>query len=74
MDNLKDFNERRTMIKSGDYELFIQTKYNDAYTRFFTDAMGILRSLSSLSDIRGYRLSKVFSIDDIYNLKRIFNI
>ncbi len=73
-ENLRDFNHRRNLIKNGDYELFIQTEYNDAYRRFFNDAMGILRSLSSLSDIRGYRLSKVFSIDDIYNLKRIFNI
>jgi|GEM_PF-6591783 len=62
------------MIKNGEYEDFIKDEYNDAYRRFFNDAMGILNSLSSLSDIRGYRMSNVFSIADIYYLKRIFNI
>jgi hypothetical protein len=62
------------MIKNGEYELFIQTRYGDAYTRFFNDAMGILNSLSSLSNYKGFRMSKVFSIADIDYLKRVFHI
>ena len=73
-DNLRDFNRRRELVINGDYEKFIKNEYNGAYTRFFKDAMGILRSLTALSDIRGYAISNVFTIDDIYYLKRIFNI
>jgi len=72
--NLRDFNERKNLIKSGDYELFIQTKYGDAYFRFFSDAMNILNSLAELSDYRGYELSRVFSIADIYYLRQVFSI
>jgi hypothetical protein len=72
--NLRDFNNRKDMIKSGKYEEFIKTKYNDAYYRFFNDAMGILNSITSLSDYKGYKMSRVFSIADIYYLKRVFNI
>jgi hypothetical protein len=72
--NLKDFNNRRDMIKNGQYEKFIKNKYNDAYRRFFDDAMGILNSLTELSDFKGYRLSRVFSIADIDYLKRVFSI
>lgn len=73
-DNLKDFNDRRDMIKNGKYEKFIKNEYNDAYRRFFDDAMGILNSLTELSDFKGYRLSRVFSIADIDYLKRVFSI
>jgi len=73
-DNLKEFNERKDKIKNGEYEEFIKTKYNDAYTRFFNDAIGILNSLTSLSGYGRYRMSRVFSIADIDNLKRVFNI
>lgn len=72
--NLKDFNERKEKIKNGEYEEFIRTKYNDAYRRFFNDAIGILNSLTSLSDYKGYRLSRVFSIADIHYLRRVFSI
>ena len=73
-ENLKDFNDRKSLIKQGQYEALIKNKYKDAYNRFFNDAMNILNSLSSLSDYRGYKLSRVFSIADIDYLKRIFNI
>jgi len=73
-DNLKDFNNRRDMIKNGEYEEFIKNEYNDAYRRFFNDAMGILNSLTELSDFKGYKLSRVFSIADIDYLKRVFSI
>ncbi|MFW9987640.1 MAG: hypothetical protein ACFFC3_03210 [Candidatus Odinarchaeota archaeon] len=73
-DNLEDFNERRKLIKSSQYEEFIRDEYNDAYQRFFNDAMGILNSLTELSDFKGYRLSRIFSISDIDYLKRVFNI
>ena len=72
--NLKDFNERKRLISQGKYEKFIREEYNIAYRRFFNDAMGVLNSLTSLSDYKGYRLSRVFSIADIAFLKRIFNI
>lgn len=72
--NLKDFNERKTMIEKGDFEDFIKTKYNIAYKRFFDSAMDILNSFTSLSNYKGYRLSRVFSIADIYYLKRVFNL
>ncbi|KKK44675.1 MAG: hypothetical protein Lokiarch_16220, partial [Candidatus Lokiarchaeum sp. GC14_75] len=73
-ENLREFNQRREFIRNGKYEEFLLSKYNDAYRRFFNDAMGILNSLSSFSDIRGYRMSKVFSIADIAYLRRVFNI
>jgi len=73
-ENLKDFNDRKEKIKNGEYEEFIRTEYNDAYTRFFSDAMKILNSLAELSDYKGYKLSRVFSIADIYYLKRVFSI
>ena len=72
--NLKDFNDRKKLIKNGKYEEFIKNEYNDAYRRFFGDAMGILNSLTELSDFKGYRLSRVFSIADIDYLKRVFSI
>jgi hypothetical protein len=72
--NLKDFNDRKNLIKNGKYEEFIKDEYNDAYTRFFSKAMGILNSLTSLSDYKGYRMSRVFSIADIAYLTRVFNI
>jgi len=72
--NLKDFNDRKKMIKSGKYEDFIKDEYNVAYKRFFDDSMGILNSLTSLLDYKGYRLSRVFSIADIDYLKRVFSI
>jgi len=62
------------MIKDGKYEEFIKNEYNDAYKRFFGNAMGILNSLTELSDFKGYRLSRVFSIADIFYLKRVFSI
>lgn len=74
LENLKDFNDRKNKIKNGEYEEFIRTEYNDAYTRFFDKAMGIFNSLTSLSDYKGYRMSRVFSIADIAYLKRVFNI
>ncbi len=73
-ENLKDFNDRKNLIKNGEYEEFIKNNYNDAYTRFFRDATNILNSLAELSNYRGYKLSRVFSIADIYYLKRVFNI
>ena len=72
--NLKEFNIRKDKIINGDYEDFIKDKYNDAYTRFFKDAKGILNSLTELADYKGYRISRVFSIADINYLKRVFNI
>ncbi|MFW9881093.1 MAG: hypothetical protein ACFFG0_49150 [Candidatus Thorarchaeota archaeon] len=62
------------MMKNGAYEEFIKDQYNDAYTRFFRDAMDIFDSIAELSDYNGYKLSRVFSISDIYYLKRIFGI
>lgn len=73
-DNLKIFNERRDIIKSGNYEKFIKNEYNNAYIRFFEDSMNVFDSLSELSDFKGYSLSRVFSIADIYYLKKVFRI
>ena len=72
--NLKDFNQRRELIKNGKYEEFLLSKFNDAYTRFFDGAMDIFNSLSSLSDYKVYKVSRVFSIADIEYLKRVFSI
>jgi len=36
--------------------------------------MGILNSLTTLSDYKGYKVSRVFSIADINYLKRVFNV
>ncbi len=72
--NLRDFNNRKNLIKNGEYEDFIRDEYNDAYTRFFDKAMGILNSLTQISEFKGYKLSRVFSIADIAYLKRVFSI
>lgn len=73
-DDLKDFNDRKDKIKNGEYEDFIEDEYNVAYRRFFGNAMDILHSLTELSDFKGYRISRVFSISDIDYLKRVFYI
>lgn len=72
--NLKVFNERKNMIKNGAFRDFIRTEYNDAYKRFFKEAMNIINSLTELSDYKGYKMSRVFSIADIHYLTRVFNI
>ncbi len=72
--NLKNFNERKSLIKNGEYEKFIKNEYNDAYNRFFNNAIKIFDSLTSLSDYKGYKMSRVFTIADIAYLRRVFSI
>ncbi|MEE9378675.1 MAG: hypothetical protein V3V33_11655 [Candidatus Lokiarchaeia archaeon] len=71
---MRDFNDRKDKIINGEYEDFIKDEYNVAYRRFFGNAMNILHSLTELSDFKGYRLSRVFSISDIDYLRRVFCI
>jgi hypothetical protein len=85
---IKDLKENHgsKLIDLYDYESFyvqfgnvkkhrIRNKFiNQAFIINADQVMDILNSLTQLSDFKGYKLSRVFSIADIAYLKRVFNI
>jgi len=72
-DYLDILNDRRDLIKSGDISGFISTDYKQAFDRFYTMAMEVLKSyFSILEETSLFDVSRIFSEEDLVFLRRIF--